>query len=207
MTRPPPPPEESWRSPLRASRGDDAEVSWLGVKARGRLPNPWGSVASAAVSPLTVAGAAPVLHRTSLSRREATLARPPSYRQRAPRKLRRQHQASSWRHAIRHALNIRAFTATYHNESVIYLLKLKLYARGISARLCSRTSWLLARDPLKAASKGKRNTDSPPNDLTIGQRLLDGRCPEGDSTCRFPPFRSREPRRPATTSMAGAKTR
>ena len=38
----------------------------------------------AAGSPLTVAGAAPVLHRTSLSRREATLARPPVYRQRAP---------------------------------------------------------------------------------------------------------------------------
>src|SRR3954462_3418757 len=75
MTRPPPPPEESWRPPLRASRGDDAEVSWLGVKARGRLPNPSGSVASAAGSPLTVAGAAPVSHRTSLSHRVATLSR------------------------------------------------------------------------------------------------------------------------------------
>src|SRR3954454_1479756 len=83
MTRTSPPPEESWRSPLRASRGDDAEVSWLGVKARGRLPNPSGSVASAAGSPLTVAGAAPVSHRTSLSHRVATLSRRRADRQHA----------------------------------------------------------------------------------------------------------------------------
>jgi hypothetical protein len=49
----------------------DAEVSWLGVVARsafpaGLSPKP---VAIAADSPLTVAGAAPVLHRTSLSHR------------------------------------------------------------------------------------------------------------------------------------------
>src|SRR5437763_14327748 len=47
-------------------------------------PLPKGPVAMAAGSPLTVAGAAPVLHRTSLSRRKATLARPPVYRLRAP---------------------------------------------------------------------------------------------------------------------------
>ena len=56
----------------------DAEVSWLGVVARGAFPAvlSLGPVAVAADSPLTVAGAAPVLHRTSLSHRWATLARP-----------------------------------------------------------------------------------------------------------------------------------
>src|SRR5689334_5405198 len=49
----------------------DAEVSWLGVVARGAFPaGPKPEpVAVAADSPLTVAGAAPVLHRTSLSHR------------------------------------------------------------------------------------------------------------------------------------------
>src|ERR1051325_7907079 len=42
-------------------------------------PLPKGPVAIAAGSPLTVAGAAPVFHRTSLSRRRSTLARPPVY--------------------------------------------------------------------------------------------------------------------------------
>src|SRR5271169_357879 len=54
----------------RPSSGD-AEVSWLGVVARGAFPagpSP-EPVAVAADSPLTVAGAAPVLHRTSLSHR------------------------------------------------------------------------------------------------------------------------------------------
>src|SRR4029077_1506642 len=54
----------------RPSSGD-AEVSWLGVVARGAFPagpSP-EPVAVAADSPLTVAGAAPVFHRTSLSHR------------------------------------------------------------------------------------------------------------------------------------------
>src|ERR1700739_4999917 len=57
--------------PRNRPSGGDAEVSWLGVVARsafpaGPSPEP---VAVAAGSPLTVAGAAPVLHRTSLSHR------------------------------------------------------------------------------------------------------------------------------------------
>ena len=59
----------------------DAEVSWLGVVARGAFPagpSP-EPVAFAARSPLTVAGAAPVFHRTSLSHRgdDASTGAPP----------------------------------------------------------------------------------------------------------------------------------
>jgi hypothetical protein len=47
-----------------------AEVSWLGVVARGAFPLPRPeAVANAAELALTVAGAAPVSHRTSLSHR------------------------------------------------------------------------------------------------------------------------------------------
>jgi len=63
-----------------------AEVSWLGVVARRRLPGALlsegasgGSRGLAAYSCGGSAGLTPA----SLSRREATLARPPSYRQRA----------------------------------------------------------------------------------------------------------------------------
>ena len=71
-TKAPPPPEESCRS------DGDAEVSWLGVVARGAFPP--GSepepVAIAAELALTVAGAAPVSHRTSLSHRERDASTP-----------------------------------------------------------------------------------------------------------------------------------
>jgi len=39
------------------------EVSWLGLVDRGAFPTPRGSVARAAISHLTVAGAAPASHR------------------------------------------------------------------------------------------------------------------------------------------------
>src|SRR5690348_15910094 len=74
-------PRNGSKSPLG---GGGAEVSWLGVIARRRLPGGIDpSVALAAGSPLTVAGAAPALHRTSLSRRSRTLARRAAYRQHA----------------------------------------------------------------------------------------------------------------------------
>jgi hypothetical protein len=63
--------------------GGGAEVSWLGVVARQRLPGGVTTSGCAAGSPLTVAGAAPVSHRTSLSRRNPTLACRTRYRQRA----------------------------------------------------------------------------------------------------------------------------
>src|SRR5262249_27820531 len=57
--------------PRDRTSSSDAEVSWLGVIARGAFPDGLSPepVAVAADSPLTVAGAAPVLHRTSLSHR------------------------------------------------------------------------------------------------------------------------------------------
>src|SRR5205085_330431 len=72
LTKAPPPPEES-------SRWRDAEVSWLGVIARRRLPGALlqrEPVVIAAGSPLTVAGAAPVLHGTSLSHRKPAASMP-----------------------------------------------------------------------------------------------------------------------------------
>src|SRR5580700_249546 len=64
----PPPPEELGRY------DGGAEVSWLGVVARGAFPG-MTPVAHAAELALTVAGAAPVSHRTSLSHRGPTLTR------------------------------------------------------------------------------------------------------------------------------------
>src|SRR3954452_18531619 len=75
MTKAPPPPEE------RSCRASPREARCGGLLARGhrqrRLPAPTrvGTVANAAGSPLTVAGAAPVSHRTSLSHRMDTLSR------------------------------------------------------------------------------------------------------------------------------------
>src|SRR3974390_1917193 len=62
----PPPPR-----PRNRPASSDTEVSWLGVVASGAFPAGPSSepVAVAADSPLTVAGAAPGLHRTSLSHR------------------------------------------------------------------------------------------------------------------------------------------
>src|SRR4051794_6421058 len=75
MTKAPPPPEE------RSRRASPREARCGGLLARGhrrrRLPAPTGvgTVANAAGSPLTVAGAAPVSHRTSLSHRMDTVTR------------------------------------------------------------------------------------------------------------------------------------
>src|SRR5271155_3429618 len=83
----PPPPEES--SQFRAMRRSPGSGSSPAAPSQPGLPQP---VAVAADSPLTVAGAAPVLHRTSLSHRasDASTRRhePPSRFRCAPGKYR-----------------------------------------------------------------------------------------------------------------------
>src|SRR5262249_48036513 len=92
--------------------------------ARRRLPGPLrrGPVAAAAGSPLTVAGAAPALHRTSLSRRWLTLSRVGFRRHPPPRAHRgRGKRANSTAEAwTRHTVGLRYEPLPFQRERYLF---------------------------------------------------------------------------------------